>query len=96
MWSAFTKAFTKFTDLLTGCHVFTNRLEFCEAVSDWVYEGSAVDVVYLYFKKAFDKVPHRRLLTKVRTCGVAGQVDNWIANWLIDRKQRVAVSGRMS
>ena len=27
---------------------------------------------------------------------MAGQVDNWIANWLSDRKQRVAVSGRMS
>ena len=27
---------------------------------------------------------------------MAGQVDNWIANWLSGRKQRVAVSGRMS
>ena len=27
---------------------------------------------------------------------MAGQVANWIANWLSDRKQRVAVSGRMS
>ena len=51
--------------------------------------------VFLDFKKTFDKVPHRRLLTKVRTCGVTGQVANWIANWLSDRKQRVAVSGRI-
>ena len=29
-------------------------------------------------------------------CGVAGQVADWIANWLSGRKQRVAVSGRMS
>ena len=28
-------------------------------------------------------------------CGVADQVANWIANWLCDRKQRVALSGRM-
>ena len=55
-----------------------------------------MDFVYLDFKKAFDKVPHRRLLAKVRACGVAGQVANWIANWLRERKQRVAVSGRMS
>ena len=55
-----------------------------------------MDIVYLDFKKAFDKVPQRRLLVKVRACGVAGQVANWFANWLSDRKQRVAVSGRMS
>ena len=73
----------------------TNLSEFCEAVSDWVDDGKAVDMVYLDFKKAFDKVPHRRLLAKVRACGVAGQVTNWIANWLRGRKQRVAVSGRM-
>ena len=53
-------------------------------------------IVYLDFKKAFNKVPHRRLLAKVRACGVAGQVTNWITNWLSDRKQRVAVSERMS
>ena len=53
-------------------------------------------IVYLDVKKVFDKVPHWRLLAKVRACGVAGQVANWIANWLSDRKQRgVAVSGRM-
>ena len=55
-----------------------------------------MDRVFLDFKKVFDKVPHRRLFDKVRTCGVAGQVANWIANWLNDRKQRLAVSGRMS
>ena len=78
-----------------GSSCLTNLLEFYEAVSDWVDEGKEVDIVYLDFKKAFDKVPHRRLLAKVRTCGVAGQVANWITNWLSDRKQRVAVSGRM-
>ena len=45
-------------------------------------EGKAVDIVYLDFKKAFNKVPHWRLFAKVRVCGVAGQVANWIANWL--------------
>ena len=55
-----------------------------------------MDIVYLDFKKAFDKVPHRRLLAKVRACGVAGQGANWIADWLSGRKQRMAVTGRMS
>ena len=51
-------------------------MKFCEAMSDWVEEGKAVDIVYLDFKKAFDKIPQRRLLAKVRACGVAGQVAN--------------------
>ena len=55
-----------------------------------------MDIVYRDFKKAFDKVPHRRLLAKMRACGVAGQGANWIGNWLSGRKERVAVSGRMS
>ena len=51
-------------------------------MSDWVDEGKAVDIVYLNFKKAFYEGPYRRLLAKVRACGVAGQV----AGWLSDRK----------
>ena len=70
----------------TGSSCLTNLSEFDEAVSDWVDEGKAVDIVYLDFKKAFDEGPHRRLLAKVRACGVAGQVDNQIANWLRGRK----------
>ena len=65
-----------------GSSCLTNLLEFYEAVSDWVDDGKAVDRVYRDFKKEFDQVPHQRLLAKVRTCGVAGQVANWIVNWL--------------
>ena len=45
-----------------------------------------MDKVYLDFKKVFEKVPHQRLLAKVRACEVAGSVTNWIANRLSDRK----------
>ena len=55
-----------------------------------------MDIVYPDFQKEFHKEPHRSLLAKVRACGVAGQVAIWIANWLNGRKQRVAVSGRLS
>ena len=37
----------------------TNFLCFLEEIIKWVDDGSPVDVVYLYFQKAFDKVPHR-------------------------------------
>ena len=42
----------------------------------WVDDGSPVDVVYLDFQKAFDKVPHQRLLLKLKAHG--NDVINWI------------------
>ena len=38
---------------------------FFEEITKWVDEGSAVDVIYLDFQKAFDKVPHQRLILKL-------------------------------
>ena len=40
--------------------------------------GSPVDVVYLDFHKAFDKVPHQRLLLKLKAYGIGNDVINWI------------------
>ena len=47
-----------------------------------------MDEVYLDFQEAFDNIPQRGLEGKVRTCGMAGRVDNSIENWLSDRKQK--------
>ena len=59
----------------------------------WVDNGSPVYVVYLNFQKAFDKVPHQRLLIKLKAYGKYDQSD--IA-WLTDRRQRVIVEGEIS
>ena len=40
----------------------THVLCFFEEITKWVDEGSPVDVIYLDFQKAFDKVPHQRLI----------------------------------
>ena len=55
-----------------------------------------MDVIYLDFQKAFDKVPHRRLLCKLKAYGVCGQVLEWISDWLKNRKQRVVLNGSCS
>ena len=55
-----------------------------------------MDVVYLDFQKAFDKVPHQRLLLKLKAHGIGSDVINWIEKWLIHRKQRVIVDGVIS
>ena len=56
----------------------------------------SLDIVYLDFQKAFDKVPHNKLMFKVKQLGIAGNVHNWIKNWLSNRKQRVVINGTAS
>ena len=72
----------------------TNMLCFLEDVTKWLNEGSPVDIIYLDFKKAFDKVPHQRLLLKLKAYGIGNGMINWIEKWLIGRRQRVVVDGR--
>ena len=55
-----------------------------------------MDVVYLDFQKALDKVPHQRLLLKLKAYGIGNDVINWIEKWLTHRKQRVIVDGEIS
>ena len=58
-----------------------------------------VDIIYLDFAKAFDKVPHARLLKKIRGTWHRGTIcdyTRWIKNWLADRKQRVNINGKVS
>ena len=56
----------------------TNLLCFFEEISKWVDSGSPVDVIYLDFQKAFDKVPHQRLLLKLKAHGIGNDVINCI------------------
>ena len=48
--------------------------------------GDQADVILLDFSKAFDKVPHQRLLQKLRYCGVGNKTLKWIQSLLTDRK----------
>ena len=55
-----------------------------------------VDVIYLDFQNAFDKVPHQRLILKLKSHGMRNSIINWIEQWLTDRRQRVVVEGEVS
>ena len=55
-----------------------------------------MDVVYLDFQKAFDKVPHQRLLLKLKAHGIGNDVIIWIEKWLTHRRQRLIVDGEIS
>lgn len=76
-----------------GRSTVTNLLEFYHQILQSLDNSGAVDIVFLDFKKAFDKVPHRRLLAKVRALGIGGDVARWIESWLADRRQRVVANG---
>ena len=52
--------------------------------------------IYLDFQKAFDKVPHKRLLKKLHAYGIRGQVYEWIKEFLNKRQQRVTINGSKS
>ena len=49
-----------------------------DKITEWVDQGEVVDVVFLHFAKAFDKVPHQRLLLKVASLGIGGKLFDWI------------------
>ena len=78
---------------MRGKSCTSNLLHFLEKVTAAVDSGVPVDVVYLDFAKAFDKVPVERLLKKVRAHGIRGKLYKWIRAWLKDRWQRVVLSG---
>lgn len=74
----------------------TNILEFLEYVTNYIDQGLPVDVIYLDFQKAFDKVPHKRLLLKLKSLGIVGEIYGWIEDWLKEREQRVVYLGSHS
>ena len=74
------------TQLLTALNYWTRSLD-C---------GHPVDIIYLDFSKAFDVVPHERLITKLKAYGIAGNLLVWIKDFLIGRKPRVVLNGYSS
>ena len=55
-----------------------------------------IDLIVMDFQKAFDKVPHQRLLSKLLSYGIRGKTHKWINVFLTNRKQRVVVEGEQS
>ena len=59
-------------------------------------EKKQVDLIFLDFCKAFDKVPHRRLLNKLKHYGITGNLVKWIEQWLTKRNQQVTLENHVS
>ena len=70
-----------------------------EALDDWteiVDNDGSVDVIYIDYQKAFDSVPHKRLLLKLEALRIKSKVLNWIKDFLTNRKQIVLMNGSES
>ena len=58
-------------------------------------ERKSTDVIFLDFEKAFDSVPHNRLLVKLKNYGIKGQL-LWLSDFLSRMLQRVTIEGSQS
>ena len=67
-----------------------------EILTDHIDQREPTDMVYLDFRKAFDSVPHERLLSKLMMYGITGGVHSWVKSFLYDRTQRVRVGKKLS
>ena len=61
---------------LKGKSFVTQLLEYLEDITVAMDNGNDVNVIYLDFCKAFDKITHRRLLKKLEKNGIKGKVLN--------------------
>ena len=59
-------------------------------------EGFQTDVTILDFSKAFDTVPHNKLLHKLETYGIRGNLHKWIHSFLCKRHMKVVVDDEKS
>ena len=81
---------------LRGRSTTSQMLYICNELLDVLEKRGQVDVVYLDFAKAFDKVNHDLLLVKLYNFGIRGKLLRWLSNFLCGRFQRVTVLGATS
>ena len=81
-----------------GRSTISQLLTYYDSILSMLEEGGdkKVDVIYLDFAKAFDKVDHGILLAKLNKLGFKGKLHRWIKTFLTDRVQQVRVDGHLS
>ena len=73
-----------------------NLLSMLTILTDAIKHNLEVDLVYLDFPKAFDSIPHRKLIHILEKNGVSGQLLLWIKYFLSNRRQQVCVTSSLS
>ena len=79
-----------------GRSCLSQLLNHFDRITSLLEDGNAVDVIYLDFAKAFDKVDLGVTLRKLKSLGIRGQLGRWLVSFLLDRQQTVVVDGQRS
>ena len=66
-------------------------LIFCGKIAKWMDRGFVVDVIFMDFSKAFDRVSHTLLINKLHLLGFDHDLANWIESFLVGRTMSVSV-----
>jgi hypothetical protein len=77
----------------------STALQLLEVIDNWseaLDEGLDIDCICTDFQKAFDKVPHKRLIKTIENYGIANPILSWIEDFLSRRYQRVSIEGEIS
>ena len=81
---------------IAGRSTVLQLLEVIDKWSEALDEGLDLDCIYTDFQKAFDKVPHKRLIKKIENYGIPNPILSWIQDFLTRRYQQVSIKGETS
>ena len=81
---------------MQGRSCATQLLHVLDYITKHLDKGHSVEMIYLDFQKAFDSIPHQRLIQKLTLIGLQGNVLKWIKSFISDRTQQVVLNGRKS
>ena len=79
-----------------GRSCLSQLLSHFDLITRLLEEGKSVDIIYLDFAKAFDKVDIGLILRKLQTLGIGGRLGRWLHAFLLNRYQSVLVEGQKS
>ena len=81
---------------MKGRSTVTQLLQILDDWTETLESGDRIDTVYTDFEKAFNKIPHKRLLSKLKAYKLHDTIIECIKKILTVRKQRVRVNGKFS
>ena len=61
-----------------GRSTMLQLLSMLDRWTEFLEKGGQVDAIYTDFEKAFDKVPHKRLISKLKSYGISTALIKWI------------------